>query len=482
MVRISSSAVRLLPLTAVLAILAIVCLNHRFPVDTDAGVFYHCDSHPTDALEYHLPAANLALHDMFPIYGLIGPADEYRLCEEPDSIPYLQILQQAPAIVFPSKPPLYSFALGCAYKLFGFRPFSVVLLNAICWVLMAMMTLIAAIMLLGKRGWVAGAIGLVALVFIERKGLGMLDAELLTRTLALATSVISIKALSTGSRLRWTFGAGAVFMLLSLCKGYFLVPMFAMLVWLVSSAIRCQAKWSIAAFFAIGGVLVIIPWMLHINTMMRNGVADRLEFSEVLQAAAPVLRLQHHDEVFDSLGNYRTDVILELMLFHQYQHARENGTVVISNQMGDYNILNVHNEYCTDGDFHPEWRIIQTSFYNTAPVADKYTRVFNFYRENMRLGLRVTAAKLKASISQRPWMLFAAVLASALLLITGRFPTALVPSLMILCMGPIVVVLFYGDPRFLQSTEAAATLLAVIGVAILVRSPLSQKCEPSLDG
>lgn len=469
-------------LTVLSGALAIGWLSLRFEVDTNADVFYHCEPHPTDALEYHLPAANLALHGVFPFYGLMGPIDDYRLCGRADTVRYFQILQHAPIIVFPSKPPLYSFLLGCSYKVFGLRPFSGVLLNTMCWGLMVILMLAAGKMMLGEHGWVAGALGLIVLVSLEQKGLAMLDAELLTRTLALAAAVIAAKAIKTGSIL-WFSATGAMLMLLSLTKGYFLLPMVVMLCWLMLTAVRTRSRrdFSSAGGFAIGGLLFVLPWVIHINNLMRIGVADRMEFSDVLQAGSPHIRLQHHDDVFDSHGSFRQDVVLELMLFHQYQHARENGPIFVSNQMGDYNILNVHNEYCTDGDFHPEWRIIQSSFYNSHQEMGKYSRICRFYEDDPALGMRITAAKLKAAITKTAWAFIGALLISALLVIQRRFPQEFVPGLMLLLTSPIVVILIYGDPRFIQSTDAVAVLLLTLGTALAIKYRL-EKRESTLNG
>ncbi|MCF8256196.1 MAG: hypothetical protein K9J06_01495 [Flavobacteriales bacterium] len=431
--------------------------------------FSLCDQYPGDMLEYHIPAVNLALHGQFPIYGFIGPKEDYMLCNRADTLPYFRTLAQAPPIVFPSKPPVYSFVLGSAYWIFGLRPSTAHLLNLLCWALMAATLPLAGYLTRGRRGMLMALAVVPLLLLIKSAPIQHLTAETLTKTLVMMASVAGMAAWG-GNRPWKHFVFGASLAVLVLTKGYFALAIagisFMYMLPFLKGSVGNGLRPVMA--FASGVALALVPWIWHINTAIQGNIPERTEFSRMLREASHGLLLNTHGEIFGPDGEPRHDVVMELLLFHQYQHALENDPVIITNQLGDYNILNVHNEYCTDGDFHPEWRIIRTSFYNGLPSMDKNAKLLRFYAEHPLLGLRITWAKLYNGIGAWPWLFLPALLVLLALLLRRRLRQELWPAgLMVFSIVPVLV-MFYGDVRFVATVDGACLLFLSVSVIRLL--------------
>lgn len=458
---------------SVFAILSVISLIQlRYAPDWDADTFTLDSPYPSDALEYHLPAANLALHGRFPVYGFLGQISDYHLCARPDTMFYYRLLADAPAIAFPSKPPLYSFMLGGVYRVFGVQPWAAQLLNMSIWALMSGLLVFAGGRFYGRNGLVAGMLAVALLFVCDRGDLVHYDAELLTRLLVLAAALAGMAAFSYGGRMRHVV-LGLMFALLVLAKGYFA---FALLLLPLAYAWRWRSEGFVhpvkdGLAFSVALLLLILPWMLHINPMVQRGVSEREEFSRILREASPNVLVEHHSELFGPDGSARHDAVMDIMLFHQYQHAREHGFVVISNQMGDYNILNVHNEYCTDGDFHPEWRIVRSSFHNGLPGMGKYERLKRFYVSDPELGIRITVAKLKAGLSAAMFPFLPAVVVLAILFWKGNYCSRQrwSAAALLLLTVPVTVAAFYADVRFVRSAEGLAIQTLVLAAGELTR-------------
>ncbi|MCS6819898.1 MAG: hypothetical protein NZ522_08090, partial [Chitinophagales bacterium] len=319
-----------------------------------------------DFFEYHLPAANLALHHRFPVYGFLSDMKDYKLCANPESIKYYRDTYYAGTMIFPSKPPLYSFLTGTAYLLHGFRPQTAERLNMLFLIILGLS--LAGSVYNMTRSWVFSLISLVVIFFLRKYQLNYYDAELLTACLVgCLCFLVTCSTVNYNSLIHAATGFASALLLLA--KGYYLPVSVFLMAGYVIIIIKYKSVSTIrnALFYFVGLLIGWVPWIVFINKAVQNDIPNRLRFSKKLEETAPHLKLNSRNEIFDSSGKYREDVIEDILKFHQYQHARENDFILITNQLGEYNILNVHNEYCTDGEFHPEWRIIKTSYYNQLP-------------------------------------------------------------------------------------------------------------------
>lgn len=430
------------------------------------GHYFNTTCSISDFLEYHLPAANLALHGRFPIYGFLSQMNDYKICLQADSSKYLRDTYAAGAMVFPSKPPLYSFIAGWAYRIAGFKPQSSVWLNVLLLALGA--ASIAAAVHAATGQLLLSLLAALGLIALRKNDIYLFDAEILTVTIVSLLVYWAVWAVRSKSF--WVHAIGGLLTaLLLLAKGYYvLVVALITLAYLQQMVARKSFTFlrNASAFWA--GLLTLwLPWIVFINISVQQDIPNRLSFSKKLEATAPHLLLQTHNDIFNVDGTYREEVVEDILKFHQYQHARENSFFLITNQLGDYNILNVHNEYCTDGDFHPEWRIIQTSFYNQLPPGlTKHQKLWRFYRQHPDMLWGLPLAKLKNAFKGRTVLFFLAVLLS-LVIWCYSFSFSRALHLALLVTPFLALVAFYGDERFAQTADAAALYALFVGIASL---------------
>ncbi len=435
-----------------------------FKPKAGSDYFEVCEPFPTDAIEYHLPAANLALHNAFPYFGFIGPKEDYKLCQNNNENIYHQILEEASSIVFPSKPPLYSLLLGLGFKIFGYSPATALFFNLLCFYLIIYFLFVACYFLLGMKGLFVALITSILLCVIE-VNLISFDAELLTALLVLIAFTFGVIAFRNKNA-KYHLLFGCAMSLLVLCKGYFVFSVMIFIIIYLSFILKNKVMSAIYSlmFFLMGFLLFILPWVCFINFSIQNNIESRTAFHNKLKEHAPNLILNNHDEIYNANGAIRDDVIFDLMLFHQYQHAAENNFVFITNQLGEYNILNVHNEYCSDGDFHPEWRIIKTSFYNKHKDKDKNTKLFMFYRYHFLLGIEIVLAKIKNSITAKTFWYWCAIILLLFFGLKQKYPKELLTALIFMANVFLVLIVFYGDVRFVQTVIPLSILS--IGVVL----------------
>ena len=430
-----------------------------------------------DAFEYQLPAANLALHGCFPYFGFLNSVGDYHICAHPDSSVYYRDIQKAGTCVFVSKPPLYSLVIGLAYRIFGFSPKTAELFNIWCLSLLVTFMPLTGFAVAGRRGLVAGVIAAIVFMCIKAPKIWNFDAEILTSFLVMLTYLVSAWAArrKNGWRL---FCSGLCLSLLALCKGYFaIIGLFfsLYLLWSVYQSLTVRRVGALVCF-GLGVAIPIVAWMMYINPLLKAGIPDRIAFGEKLKSMTPQVMLTTRNEGMDSTGKVRADVVEHLNKFHEYQQSLENGPITISNQLGKYNILNVHNEYCTDGDFHPEWMIIKTSFYNQYPNEDKNTRLWLFYTHNPVLGLKIVVAKLSAVLSLSGVLFYSGIFLSFLLLYLKKTSAMSWMATFFLITTLAIIVIFYGDIRFIQSIEPLTILFLSLCFLYFFRAPNS---EPS---
>jgi len=462
----------LLMFVSITAFSAYKYISRTFGVANCSSTYFFEPDFSIDDLEYQIVAANLALHNKFPVYGFISSMDDYHLCKYPDSVAYYRDTKKAGTLIFVSKPPLYSLCLGVAYKLFGFKPCIALLFNFICFILIVSLMPVAGFFIYRLPGSIAGIIAALLYLSIQEIKLYTINAEGLTALLVMIAFVIGVATIRA-RKLFMYFILGISLGLLMLCKGYFVLSLILFSIYLLYKLFKDNTFIYLRAliFINLGPCILILLWMIYINPLVHNDLPERLLFYQKLKATAPQLLLSDRSQGFDSTGKVRSDVIECINKHYQYQFAKVNGLVVISNLVNDDNILDVHNEYCTDGDFHPEWRIISNSFYNQHPGLTGYQRLWLFYSEKPRLGLQIALAKLiNASKSPANIIFFISIIAIALLLITHRLNELLVPAAILLSDIFFVLILMYGDIRFVQTVNSVATLFFILGLLILCKA------------
>lgn len=449
--------------------IALFSLLFEFKSKTDKKPFSVCAEYPTDAIEYLLPAANFALYNQFPYFGFLDKKETYSLCNDKNIAnknAYFSILEKAPAIVFPSKPPLYSFSLGLCFKIFGYSTETAKLFNLISLAIMVFFLMKSALLLVeGFKGLFLGLLAVLWLLFfsnIERNILAY-DAELLTQMLAVLGFFLSLSSFKKKSNL-YFYLFGLTLSALVLAKAYFLIAVLLVFIWMIFLMIKVQSiRAANISFYILGILTLLIPWNIYINSAVNKDISNRQAFHETLKSAAPLKTYSEHKDLFKKNGEMKKEVIIDLMLFHQYQHAIENNYFLITNQDGDYNILNVHNEFCTDGEFHPEWRIVENAFYHQKEGLPKIKKLFSFYIENFSLGLKINIAKIlnAMSIKNISFWLSLLLLTISLLSNTSFFLGKPYQVFALACVLNIllVILILYGDIRFVETILPLTNLI-----------------------
>lgn len=435
------------------------------PLPCSNSYFFEGGYNP-DAFEYFMPAANFALHNKFPYYGFMSNMNSYHIHRAPESVKYFADTYKAGSIVFVSKPPLYSLLLGVCFKLFGFNVCTAATLNYVLLIVTVISMLFAAY-IMGKY---TGVLLLIPITLVYAKSflpdVWNTDAEMLSAALTALSFVAGTWAFKNFNRSRIIL-AGVAMALLLLCKGYFVFTMLCVLLFLMWLFIKSKNTKYLQAlvYFSVGVWVPLICWMAYINPLLKSDITNRLAFAEKLEATTPQISVENRAQLFAPNGVPLAEAIENLNKFHQYQHARENGFVFISNQIGKYNILNVHNEFCTDGDFHPEWRLVNSSFYYSCLHDPNYLKLLKFYSNFPIVGMQITWAKLTYNKNVSVWLFYSVFLLLAFLFFVGRLPVIYVPPHFMLATVFIILIAFYGDVRFIYTILPVTCV--ILGMALM---------------
>ena len=455
-------------MTAVSAFIAISVKEG--PIRCDEPYFFR-QGYAPDAFEYHTMAANLTLHGCFPYYGFMSSMSDYHLSDHPDSVTYFRDTQRSGAIVFDNKPPLYPLLLGLTYKTFGFNPCTAAYFNLLCLIALISLMPIAGFLINEIPGAICGVLAAFAFMCIRNFKLWYFTPEILTTFLVMVVLCAGILAFRKNTIKRYAL-LGFSLSLLALCKGMFLVTLILVSVYLLYLIISRRTVRYLIALISLdmSAAVLIISWMAYINPMIQGNVKERLAFYSSLKATSPKIMFEKYSQLFDSTGHTKSEVIESLNKFHQYEHAIENGRVVITNQFGNYDILNVHNEYCLDGDFHPEWLLIRNSFYNRHSNLSQFQKMLLFYQENPILGIRIAWAKVRAIFGLGGYIFYMAIICSLLLAPVHRYGRRWIVGLALLLNILIIQILVYADIRFVDSVAPVSVLYCTLSLGWIVSS------------
>ena len=452
-------------------------VTYRYYPEWAETLQYEFESgHQPDAFEYYMPAANLALHNKFPYYGFISSMDDYQLNSKPESIKYFADTYKAGSMVFVSKPPLYSLLLGLSFKLFGFKPFIAIVFNFVCLVVIVFCMLLLGYLIKKWLGLLIALISILLWFIVSVPIVYHCDAEMLTKAFAMLFLLISIFSFRQKKN-SFFFLLGLTAALLLLTKGIFLFSFLFTGIWLfvVFLKVKTTQKLKQIIFYLIGLFIPLFIWMLYINPLLKRDIPNRLVFADKLEATTPQILVEKREQLFDSNGVLRKDVIENLNKFHQYQHARENSFVFISNQNGKYNILNVHNEFCTDGDFHPEWRIIKTSFYQSYLNDPNIIKLSKFYSTFRLLGLKITWAKFINTGSISGFLYYISLFFLSGLFLMQKASEKLFVGYFLLVSVFMYLIILYGEIRFIDSVLPITLLLSILSIVELEKKQITDQ-------
>ncbi len=422
-----------------------------------------------DAIEYHLIAANVALQNAFPVYGFVGEMTDYKLCKENTSLAeYYTILENAGPVVFSGRPPLYPLVLGLFYKLTDFSPQNLYSLNFISIWLTA---LLLAITLLVIRGAIVASIISVIYLLVTVPFAHINDAEAFTRLPYFFAILALIWAEYKNKKTIYCM-AGIAMALALLTKGTLLIlaVLYFLFVFYRGYRNRNAATLSNGFVYLFAIAMVIIPWSLFINYQLDSSRNERSYWVKYMYEAIPDVSVPSLDRLIDkATGWYNKEFVYYFIKIHQTRYVADNTYVLITNQLNRSIILSDHNEFCGDGDYHPEFEPIYTSFHNRFSNKDEWVwkSVARFYASNPGFAVRVLYAKICALGRTSTNLYFIAiVLVSLVLCIKHSIISALTGKLFAFAYAVIYFTALYYGTLFLVIWIAIICLLISLGILL----------------
>ncbi len=481
-----------------------------------------------DEIEYHLLSANIALHNSFPVYGFLSDKTSYCLCEENQSLAtYYTILSDAGPVLFSGRPPIYPLVLGGAYKLMGFTPQTQYQLHfAAIW----LTALLLGIALLCTRGTILAVIISITYLWVTIPIAHINNAEPFTRLPYFAAILILIWAeYSKNNPLFFT--AGIAMSLALITKGTLLIFTVLILLFMLFKALRYKNYTILKhiVLYCCGLALVIVPWSTFINYHLSQSKQERQNWVQKMNKAIPDISVAGFEDLLDkNSGWYKKETIYYGIKIHQTRYVADSAFIIITNQLNRNIILSDHNEFCADGDYHPEFEAISTSFHNRYSKTDEWVwkSIARFYANNPVFAMKILYTKICALSRTSTNLYFLSIVLITLALcfrhhiisaLTAKLITVayvviyisallygllyLVVWIPIICLlislgiialfyaekgllsiftllalsFTLLALMIYGDPRFIDALDAVWVLAATLSLTYIFNINLKQR-------
>ena len=366
----------------------------------------HSISQP-DVWENHTVAVNFAQYNKFPVMGMIGNSELYQLdkLEENDIEAYskCRFFQAGPVTDF-FKPPVYGIILGLGYKLLGIDLKVAYYLNVL-FLTGIVLLMIKTMDLLYSKAWVGGIIALFY-IYSGEHNLNNILPEALVTLLLLTVVYITILIIKE-DKVRSYFLIGIVIGLGVLTKGTMVILSLLIVFSIIVSKWNTE-KLRIKIFSLIGGLLIIlIPWIIYSNVLRLNASSEMIRWRENVVSTEE--KCNHllvegnwaKNGVGFSADTHQEKLVTELLKRYVTPHS----VIIISNQTPVEGLLELHNEYCGDGLWHPEWKFKEDAIYNKnylslSPVG----KVLRFYLDNPSYIYKNALGKLNNSINSKNYL------------------------------------------------------------------------------
>lgn len=360
-----------------------------------------------DVWENQTVAVNFAQYNKFPVMGMIGDSELYQLdkLEENDIENYskCRFFQAGPIVDF-FKPPVYGIILGLGYKLLGIDLKVAYYLNVL-FLTGIVFLMIKTMDLLYSKAWIGGIIALFYIYSGEHNLTNILPETLVT--LLLLTIVYITILIMKEDKISSYFLIGIVIGLGILTKGTMLILSLLIVLSIIVSKWNTE-KLRIKICSLIGGLLIIIaPWIIYSNVLRLNASSEMIKWRENVVSTEKKCEqlLVEGDWAKHGIGfnadTHQEKLVTELLKRYVTPHS----VIIISNQTPVEGLLELHNEYCSDGLWHPEWKFKEDAIYNNnysslSPVG----KVIRFYVDNPSYIYKNALGKLNNSITAKNYL------------------------------------------------------------------------------
>lgn len=362
-------------------------------------------------LEYHTSAVNFALGNKVAVMGIIYPESSYNICTD-DIADSTNQVGKAVRVIFKDngslpllyRPPLISLLLGITYKCFGVNLLYGYILNLLFISLTAALMPVILFKLWKNKGVIAGLIA--ALIFLklrapmaEKIGPEPLISLLLTLMLLATISIQNAGKFSRYLLLGMLFGIG----ILTKGNSFFLAPLYALFILITGWRQPVLTVKKIGGIM-MGGFIIMLPWMIWANYLRLTTVTEREQWKKSVQAYSPDIIAKN--KAF-KLGTASLAELIELLTKVMYPvYADANNLVIITNQMNLSGKTTwwINNEYCVDGQVHPEVELVQNTYYNNKhPEISDWHKILYFYKDNPSYFLPIIKGKINGCSRNGFW-------------------------------------------------------------------------------
>jgi 4-amino-4-deoxy-L-arabinose transferase-like glycosyltransferase len=470
-----------------------------------------------DSWEYQTVAVNYAVFNEYPVMGYLGDSETYQLnllrADGQTNILKCMFNNSGP-IIHVAKPPLYGLLLGITYRFFGVGFGQVFYLNLL-FLYITVCCMIGLFWLLKRKiGFLLGVASAFIYVGLGSYNLSSILPEVVLTCLLSIIALFSISLFNSFS-LRNILFTGIACGLAFLTKGVIifvlvLIPIFAFITFGMHKSTLTKV-----CLFLLVVATTIAPWTFFSNQQMELASVKRNTWLSKLQTSGPC----PIQEI--TSGQFR-GVDLRQVIIDQYaSYARYDNYLIISNQFSTERLLETHNPYCIDGEWHLEWKYLQKDP-NLSQLTTAIPRVLSFYYNNpsmlyllpiakMALGtdgkypffllgmfvLGVTLTLIRVQ-SNKMWSFI--LITSAIILfgslchnwqflntyVLSWFVVGIIlnlteptndvpPTFLIIFLNSIAItIIFFGNPRFVVFTEPIV-LISIIHCLNLLREKTHQK-------
>lgn len=354
----------------------------------------------TDAFHYQVQAVNLVKFHSYPDLTLHAPPEVYFIDTLQhmglSSLLTLKLLTQHPPVNDFTKPPFYPLIISAIYALFGINPQYVVNFHAWVIIFTAIAQVFIAIRLLSFWGLPIGVLSGLIYYNVTIPDVANFYPHFLVQFFILIIFWIRIDRKKLFSR-NYAAAVGLLLGLMVLTNGN---TVFIPLLILAYQFVRCfkQGRYKSLLFMFLAFLFTLSPWILFANIRLAATKAERAEW--VASVGDGVVVKKQAKAVFHNHTQLTaTDsMVMKLCILNMYSKFCTDGYVIISKQPFGDEILGAHNEFSYDGNFHPEWRFLSNSYYNTYPSSSPpLLRIIGFYYSNPQSLVRNVVGKLNGT-------------------------------------------------------------------------------------
>jgi hypothetical protein len=365
-----------------------------------------------DVWETHTIAANFAKYNLFPVMGIVDEGDFYQLdkLEENEIRAYIKcrFLSAGPVVDF-FKPPVYGFILGVSYKIFGIDLKVAYYLNCVFYIGTMLLMMLIGGLLFNRNGYLIG--GVVAIFYTLTTGHSFSNVLPETLLTLMLLAIVYYSILTTQKKsLKNVILLGLFISLGILTKGIMLLISFVIIFYFcLMYYMEKKFRVNLIVLFTVISI-TFLPWVLYANYVKSNSIDEMIKWKEQVEItekdcqSAYILDKNWSNDGVGFTSEVNQDKLVTKLL---KRYVSPNLFIIISNQAPSEGFLEVHNEYCIDGLWHPDWIFKKEAIYNNKYLdASPVLKVIQFYIDNPSFIYKIAVGKIKRATSGHSFSVF----------------------------------------------------------------------------